>query len=94
MEDEVKYETFFAALFTILGAITALGIFFTNKVMYLKKNRGRSTRKRNEKHFRIEDFDALHKEEIHIPSQFGYDLHGYYIPAGHSTNKFMVFATV
>ena len=50
-------------------------IFFTNKVMYLKKNRGRSTRKRNEKHFRIEDFDALHKEEIHIPSQFGYDLH-------------------
>ena len=27
----------FSALFTILGAITALGIFFTNKVMYLKK---------------------------------------------------------
>ncbi len=30
-------KRFFAALFTILGAITALGIFFTNKVMYLKK---------------------------------------------------------
>lgn len=85
-------KRFFAALFTILGAITALGIFFTNKVMYLKKKTEEEVLEREtKKHFRIEDFDALHKEEIHIPSQFGYDLHGYYIPAGHSTNKFIGF---
>lgn len=79
-------------MFTILGAITALGIFFTNKSDVLKEKQRKKYSKRNEKHFRIEDFDALHKEEIHIPSQFGYDLHGYYIPAGHS-NKFMIFVT-
>ncbi|PRT06158.1 alpha/beta hydrolase [Bacillus wiedmannii] len=84
-------KRFFAALFTILGAITALGIFFTNKVMYLKKKTEEEVLEREtKKHFRLEDFDALHKEEIHIPSQFGYDLHGYYIPAVHS-NKFMIF---
>lgn len=64
-------KRFFAALFTILGAITALGIFFTNKVMYLKKKTEEEVLEREtKKHFRIEDFDALHKEEIHIPSQF------------------------
>lgn len=30
-------KRFFTALLTILGALIGIGIFFTNKVMYLKK---------------------------------------------------------
>ena len=84
-------KRFFTALFTILGALTAIGIFFTNKVMYLKKKTEEEVLEREtKKHFHLDDFKAIQKEEVHIPSQFGYELHGYYMPAGHS-NKFMIF---
>ncbi|EMA6341458.1 alpha/beta hydrolase [Bacillus cytotoxicus] len=81
----------FMTVLTILGALIGIGIFFTNKVMYLKKKTDEEILEREtKKHFHLSDFQALPKEEIWIPSQFGYDIHGYYIPTGHS-NKFMIF---
>lgn len=49
-------KRFFAALFTILGAITALGIFFTNKVMYLKKKTEEEILKEKRKTFSYRGF--------------------------------------
>ncbi|MDM5156297.1 alpha/beta hydrolase [Bacillus sp. DX1.1] len=84
-------KRFFTALLTILGALIGIGIFFTNKVMYLKKKSEEEILEREtKKHFRVEDFESIPKEEVFIPSQFGYDIHGYYISAGNS-NKFMIF---
>ncbi|WP_041489040.1 alpha/beta hydrolase, partial [Bacillus pseudomycoides] len=84
-------KRFFTALLTIIGALIGIGIFFTNKVMYLKKKTEEEILEREtKKHFRLEDFNAIPKEEVRIPSQFKYDLHGYYISAGNS-NKFMIF---
>ncbi|AWC29691.1 MULTISPECIES: alpha/beta hydrolase [Bacillus cereus group] len=81
----------FTTVLTILGALIGMGIFFTNKIMYLKKKTDEEILEREtKKHFHLSDFQALPKEEIWIPSQFGYDIHGYYIPAGHS-NQFMIF---
>ncbi|PEI91954.1 alpha/beta hydrolase [Bacillus pseudomycoides] len=84
-------KRFFTALLTIIGALIGIGIFFTNKVMYLKKKTEEEILEREtKKHFRLEDFNAIPKEEVRISSQFKYDLHGYYISAGNS-NKFMIF---
>lgn len=81
----------FAALLTTIGALLGIGIFFTNKVMYLKKKTEEEILEREtNKHFRLEDFNALPKEDVYISSQFDYDIHGYYISAG-SSDKFMIF---
>lgn len=84
-------RAFWTTLLTICGALIGIGIFFTNKFMYLKKKTEEEILERETKqHFRLEQFEALQKEELYIASKFGYNIHGYYIPSGNS-NKFMIF---
>lgn len=60
-------KCFFVVLFIILGVIIVFGIFFINKVMYLKKKIEEEVFEREmKKYFCIEDFDVFYKEEIYI----------------------------
>ncbi|MFD3447864.1 alpha/beta hydrolase [Microbacteriaceae bacterium 4G12] len=83
------------AIWAIIGMIVAgiLGacFFFTNQIMYMRKKTEDEILKREAgTHFDLTEFEALPKEEVWIASQFGYNIHGYYIPAANS-KKFMVF---
>ncbi|MFX3660563.1 MAG: alpha/beta hydrolase [Ectobacillus sp.] len=80
---------------TILGAVTAvftaLGFIFTNKVMYIRKKTDEEILERETaQHFNLRELESLPKEELWIPSPFGYNIHAYFIPA-HGSKRFMIF---
>ncbi|WP_353855341.1 alpha/beta hydrolase [Bacillus sp. Bos-x628] len=64
----------------------AIGIFFTNKLMYIRKLTDEELVKRetDEGHYQHHEFNQLKKEKVCIPSSFGYDLHGYFVPFPHT----------
>ncbi|MEM5028286.1 alpha/beta hydrolase [Bacillus pumilus] len=75
-----------AILAFILCPLIAIGIFFTNKMMYIRKLTDEELIKResDEGHYHHEEFQQLKKEKVCIPSAFGYDLHGYFVPHSHT----------
>lgn len=82
------------ALFSLIGILIATlfgaGMFFTNKIMYLKKKTDEEILQREANtNFDLKKFQSIRKEELWIQSPFGYRIHGYYIPSGHS-NRFMI----
>lgn len=82
------------ALFSLIGILIATlfgaGMFFTNKIMYLKKKTDEEILQREANtNFDLKKFQSIQKEELWIQSPFGYRIHGYYIPSGHS-NRFMI----
>jgi fermentation-respiration switch protein FrsA (DUF1100 family) len=85
-------KAFGIALGALAAALLGVGYFFTNKIMYIKKKTDEEILDREANtHFDLEDFKALSKEEVWIPSAFGYNIHTYYIPAEKPSNKFMIF---
>ncbi|ATH92268.1 hypothetical protein ACH95_13160 [Bacillus glycinifermentans] len=70
-----------AALGAVLLFLAALGIFFTNQIMYIKKRTDQFIIEREtaEGHYAEEAFQALPKEEITLSSPFGYEIKGYYV---------------
>lgn len=83
------------AFFSLIGIFIAIlfgaGLFFTNKIMYLKKKTDEEILQREANtNFNLKNFRSIQKEELWIESPFGYQIHGYYIPSGHS-NRFMIF---
>jgi len=71
-------------LFTIgalLTYIIAVGVFFTNKVMFIKKKTDEAIYRRElkEGRFTLDEIDVLPKEEITIPSKYGYDIKGWLV---------------
>lgn len=74
-----------------LGAIAATGIFFTNKIMYIKKKPDKEIYEREVSlgRFHPDEFNALPKEEITVSSPFGYDLKGWLIEK-FPTNKYII----
>ncbi|GGE70554.1 alpha/beta hydrolase [Priestia taiwanensis] len=74
------------------AATVGAGLYFTNKLMYMKKKTEEEIERKEGQSdlFDKEVFESLRKEEIHIPSPYGYKLHGYFIPSEGST-KYMVF---
>jgi predicted alpha/beta-fold hydrolase len=74
-----------------LAVLTGLGIFFTNKIMYIKKKTEEEILQNEirRKFFDWNEFESLNKEEVWIDSLFGYKIHGYYIPVENS-KKYMI----
>ncbi|KAA0550366.1 alpha/beta hydrolase [Bacillus sp. BGMRC 2118] len=72
--------------------IITMGLFFTNRVMYIKKKTDETilNRELNEKRFILSEYDSLEKHDITIPSTFGYDIKGTFIPSDIETNKYMI----
>ncbi|MFS0656437.1 alpha/beta hydrolase [Bacillus sp. 179-C3.3 HS] len=85
-------KKWFLLLVFILFPFIAIGIFFTNKMMYIRKLTDEELLKRetDEGHYDHEDFQQLTKEKVSIPSPFGYDLHGYFVPSSQSTRTIIL----
>ncbi|WP_342461773.1 prolyl oligopeptidase family serine peptidase [Bacillus sp. FSL R5-0286] len=81
-----------AILALVLFPLAAIGIFFTNKMMYIRKLTDEELIKResDEGHYHHEEFQQLQKEKVCIPSTFGYDLHGYFVPLPHTTRTIVL----
>ncbi|MED4400809.1 alpha/beta hydrolase [Metabacillus fastidiosus] len=84
-------KKYIIGLLTIVSYALFIGFFFTNKIMYIRKKTDKEIidRETNDGHFKIEDFEALEKEEICIPSTFGYNIKGSII-APHHTNRYII----
>lgn len=84
-------RVFFSFIGIFLAMLFGVGMFFTNKIMYLKKKTDEEILQREANtNFDLRRFQSIGKEELWIQSPFGYHIHGYYIPSGHS-NRFMIF---
>ncbi|WP_332238825.1 alpha/beta hydrolase [Sporolactobacillus sp. KGMB 08714] len=77
------------------GALAAVGVYLSNKIMYYKKSTEEKiieSETKTHRFFSMRDFEAQNKEVISFESPFGYRIHGYYIPADPSgSKKFMIF---
>ncbi|WP_071396962.1 alpha/beta hydrolase [Bacillus tuaregi] len=63
-------------LFSFLFFLTSFGVYFTNRIMYIKKKDEQLilNREKNAGRFDPDEFQYLPKREVSIPSPFGYEL--------------------
>lgn len=83
----------FITLGIIIGYIVAVGVFFTNMVMFIKKKTDDDIYKRelSEGRFSEDEFAQLDKEVIKIPSPYGYTISGWLLK-GWSEKKFIIIS--
>lgn len=79
------------SIFAIFSALSALGIYFTNRLMYIKKKEDDLILEREKAagRFLPLDFDLLPKREINIPSLYGYHLKAV-LAEPHHTNLYVI----
>jgi uncharacterized protein len=82
----------FRFILTFLTLITAIGIYFTNRIMFIKQKQEEEILKRDEEagFFLPTEFEALPKREVIIPSPFGYSLKAMVVEPW-QTNRYMIF---
>ncbi|PLT28255.1 alpha/beta hydrolase [Peribacillus deserti] len=80
------------ALFSILSYIIGIGLYFSSRVMFMKKKDDAFIREREiqAKRYIQAEYEALPKTALSIPSSFGYSLHCVWIHP-HKSRKWMVF---
>lgn len=71
-----KIRKAFRFLLSFLFFLSSFGLYFTNRIMYIKKKADQSilTREKEAGRFNPDDFDHLTKREVTIASPFGYEL--------------------
>ncbi|MGG3913535.1 alpha/beta hydrolase [Rossellomorea vietnamensis] len=76
-----------------LSSIGLLGVYITNRFMYLPKKGDDFIRARETESTRLieEEYDSLPKEEVVIPSRYGYDIKAVFVNP-HPHKKFMIFS--
>ncbi|WP_335869811.1 alpha/beta hydrolase [Bacillus sp. 2205SS5-2] len=72
--------------------LTAFGVYSTNRLLHIQKKDEEEIirRERVAKRLNQEEFDALPKEEMTIPSAQNYPIHAYFVQP-HDTKKYVVF---
>ncbi|WP_059171033.1 alpha/beta hydrolase [Bacillus sp. FJAT-27445] len=80
-------------LFSLLGIVSAVGIYFTNRLMYMKKKEDEFILKREREAGRVieEEYEALKKRDVLIPSPFGYELKAI-LAEPNETNRYMIIS--
>ena len=75
-----------------LAAAAGLGVFLTNQFMYLKKKDEQVILQReiSAGRLKLDEYNALPKEEVSIPSPFGYDIKAVFVHPNPG-NKYMIF---
>jgi fermentation-respiration switch protein FrsA (DUF1100 family) len=72
--------------------IITMGLFFSNRIMYIRKKTDDHilNREIREKRFILSEYESLHKIDISISSPFDYDIKGTFIPSKIETNRFII----
>lgn len=83
----------FRILFSFLLVLASLGVYISNKLMFLKKKADEEilTRETEAGHLVPDEYDALPKREVTIPSSFGYQLKAVLVEP-HDTNRYIIIA--
>ncbi|CAM3988259.1 alpha/beta hydrolase [Mesobacillus thioparans] len=83
----------FRVLFSFLLLLASLGVFISNKVMFLKRKDDEEifNRETEAGHLVPDEYDALPKREVTIPSSFGYELKAVLVEP-HDTNRYIIIA--
>jgi len=83
----------FYTLFTIVIAILTLGLYFTQRLMYIRKKDERLIINREETagRFHRKEWDQLPKENVWIPSPHSYNIRAVVVRP-HQTNRFIVIS--
>ncbi len=83
----------FRVLFSFLLVLASLGVYISNKLMFLKKKADEEilTRETEAGHLVPDEYDALPKREVTIPSSFGYQLKAVLVEP-HDTNRYIIIA--
>lgn len=78
-------------LFSFLVILTSLGVYISNKVMFLKKKNDDEifTREKEAGHLVPDEYDALPKRDVTIPSSLGYPLKAVLIEPN-DTNRYII----
>ncbi|WP_053367031.1 alpha/beta hydrolase [Bacillus sp. FJAT-27245] len=78
---------------SLLTIVAAAGIYFTNRLMYMKKKEDEFILKREREAGRVIDteYESLKKRDVRIPSPFGYDLKGI-LAEPHETNRYVIIS--
>jgi uncharacterized protein len=81
----------FISLFAVFSAIGALGIYFSNRLMYIKKKEEGLIieREKSAGRFKPLDFENLPKREMVIQSPFGYGIKAV-LAEPHRTNNYVI----
>ncbi|MFC4324085.1 alpha/beta hydrolase [Litchfieldia salsa] len=76
-----------------IASLTAVGLLFTNKIIYIKKKSDDTIlhRELSEGRFTLEEFNHLNKDTITIPSKFGYSIQGWFVKATND-KRFMIIS--
>ncbi|GAE43370.1 hypothetical protein JCM21738_2 [Mesobacillus boroniphilus JCM 21738] len=83
----------FRVLFSFLLVLASLGVYISNKVMFLKKKEDDEifNREKDAGHLVPDEYDVLPKREVSIPSSFGYPLKAVLVEP-HKTNRYIIIA--
>lgn len=83
----------FRALFVLLFFWLFLGLYFTNRLMYMKKKDEELIIKREKEagRYNPDEFESLPKQEVDIPSPFGYTIKALLVEP-HGTNRFIIIS--
>jgi uncharacterized protein len=81
------------SMLAILSAIGALGLYFSNRLMYIKKKEDAIILEREQSAGRFQplDFESLPKREVAIQSPFGYLLKAV-LAEPHRTNRYVIIS--
>lgn len=83
----------FRTLFIVLFFWLVLGIYFTNRIMYIKKKDEDFilNREKEAGRFQPDQFDSLPKRDVTIPSPFGYNIKAVLVEP-HQTNRYVIIS--
>lgn len=83
----------FRTLFILLFFWLAIGLFFTNRIMYMKKKDEDFILKREKEagRFNPDEFESLPKRDVDIPSPFGYAIKALLVEP-HQTNRYVIIS--
>ncbi|KUP06281.1 hypothetical protein Q75_09075 [Bacillus coahuilensis p1.1.43] len=77
----------------LASAIAGLGIYSTNRLLHMEKKNDEEILQReiNYHMVNMEEYEALPKENVTVPSGHGYTIHSVFVKP-HNTKKFVIFA--
>ncbi|MBB6444775.1 alpha/beta hydrolase [Bacillus benzoevorans] len=88
-----RLRKIFRFLFSFIFFLTSFGVYFTNRMMYIKKKDDQVILKREKEagRYNPDDFHHIPNRKVTIPSPFDYDL-TIVLVEPHSTNRYMIFS--